>query len=226
MSLGDLLRTNASYREFTDQAVTDETLFRILDTARFAPSGGNRQPWRVVILKDPVARTFVREQYQIAWREYVAHLREGLVPFAPTTHRRWEAPAIDLEAAHATPAPNEFADHLEDAPCLVLLFVELAQLAVLDNGLDRQSIVGGGSIYPFGYNVLLAAREEGLGGVMTTALCRREQQIMDYFGVPQQFGLAALIAIGRPVRVLTKLRRAEVGAFTTIDRFDGEPFEG
>ncbi|MGC8480711.1 MAG: nitroreductase family protein [Acidimicrobiales bacterium] len=226
MSLGDLLRTNAAYREFTDEPVTDQVLHRILDTARFAPSGGNRQPWRVVVVKDPDERRFVREQYQIAWREYVAHLREGLIPFAPITHRRWITPAVDLDAAHATPAPNEFADHLEDTPCMLLLFVDLTALAVLDNGLDRQSIVGGGSIYPFGYNVLLAAREEGLGGVMTTALCRREPEVMARFGVPEQFGLAALIAIGYPVRVLTKLRRAEVAAFTTIDRFDGESFGG
>ena len=57
---------------------------------------------------------------------------------------------------------------------MLLLFVDLTALAVLDNGLGRQSIVGGGSIYPFGHNVLLAARNEGLGGVLTTIICREE----------------------------------------------------
>jgi nitroreductase len=102
--------------------------------------------------------------------------------------------------------------------------VELSQLAVVDNGLDRQSIVGGASVYPFCHNVLLAARDAGLGGVITTVLCRQEPAVKELLGIPDGHALAALVALGHPVREITRLRRAAVEEFTSVDRFDGEPF--
>ena len=56
MDLIDTLRTTGAVREFTDEPVPDEVLARVLDTARFAPSGGNRQGWRVVVVRDPDTR--------------------------------------------------------------------------------------------------------------------------------------------------------------------------
>jgi nitroreductase len=117
-----------------------------------------------------------------------------------------------------------FADHLDQVPVLLLLVVELAALAVLDNGLDRQSIVGGGSVYPFGHNILLAARDAGLGGVLTTALVRQEAAVKELLHIPDGYAVAGLIALGHPAKVVTKLRRAPVEDFTTVDRFDGPPF--
>src|ERR1700755_132024 len=63
MELIDALRSTGSVREFTDQPVDDDTLARLLDTARFAPSGGNAQAWRVVVVRDPRRRARVRELY-------------------------------------------------------------------------------------------------------------------------------------------------------------------
>ena len=98
------------------------------------------------------------------------------MPFAPLDHGRWSGPAIDLEEARATEAPMPFADHLDEVPVLLAVVVELSQLAVIDNGLDRQSIVGGASVYPFCHNVLLAARDAGLGGVITTRCAARSRR--------------------------------------------------
>jgi nitroreductase len=53
VDLTEALRTTGTAREFTDQPVDDGIVAAILDDARFAPSGGNRQPWRVAIVKDP-----------------------------------------------------------------------------------------------------------------------------------------------------------------------------
>lgn len=218
------MRTTPATRVFTDDPVPDEVLHRMLDHARFAPNGGNRQGWTVIVLKDPDTRRRVRELYQLGWREYTAHVREGLVPFAATDRGRWPGPAVDLDAARATPAPQEFADHLEHVPALLLVVAEFAALATVDNGLDRQSIVGGGSVYPFCHNLLLAARNEGLGGVLTTAVARQEPALRELLGIPEGHGVAALLALGRPVTVLTRLRRAAVEEFTVVDRFDGPPF--
>jgi nitroreductase len=224
MDLREVMRTTPATREFTDEPVSDEVLHAVLDVARFAPSGGNRQGWQVIVLKDPEVRRQIRDLYVLSWREYMAHVHAGLVAFAPIDGGRWTGPAVDLDEARATPSPMPFADHLDEVPVLLLLVVELGALAVLDNGLDRQSIVGGGSVYPFGHNILLAARDVGLGGVMTTALARQEPAVKALLDIPDTHAIAALLALGHPKKVVTKLRRAEVEEFTTVDRFDGPPF--
>lgn len=226
MELYEAMRTTPATRAFTDEAVPDEVVYRILDHARFAPSGGNRQGWRVVVIKDAAVRRQVRDLYVLGWREYTAHVREGLVPFAPREHGRWPGPAVDLEQARETPAPNDFADHLDTVPVLLLLVADLHALATVDNGLDRQSIVGGGSVYPFGHNVLLAARNEGLGGVLTSVVARQEPAVRALFGLSDQFGVAGLVALGRPQKTITKLRRRPVEEFATVDRLDGPAFTG
>lgn len=219
-----MMRTTPATREFTDEPVPDEVLHSILDVARFAPSGGNRQGWHVLVLKDPAVRARIRDLYVLGWREYMAHVKRGLVAFAPTDGGNWTGPAVDLAEARATPAPMGFADHLDQVPVLLVLVVELGALATVDNGLGRQSIVGGASVYPFGHNVLLAARDAGLGGVMTTVLCRQEPAVKEVLGIPDGFAVAGMLALGHPKKVITKLRRLAVEHFTTIDRFDGAPF--
>jgi nitroreductase len=224
MELEEVMRTTPSTREFTDEPVPDQMIRDILDVARFAPSGGNRQAWHVIVLRDAAVRARIRDLYVSSWREYMAHVRAGLVAFAPLDHGKWTGPAVDLEQARATPAPLAFSDHLDRVPVLLLLVVELAGLAVLDNGLDRQSIIGGASVYPFAQNVLLAARDAGLGGVLTTVLARQEPAVKELLGIPDGHALAALLALGHPLERVTRLRRSEVEEFTTIDRFDGPTF--
>ncbi len=224
MNLKELTSSCAAYRTYTDRVVTDDELYRILDVARFAPSGGNRQGWRVVVIKDQAIKEKVRDLYVVSWREYMAHVEAGLVPFAPISNRNWGGPAVDLETARAIERPFDFSDHLDLAPALLAVFVELSKLAVLDNGLDRQSIVGGASVYPFCYNILLAAVEIGLGGVMTTALCREEPEVMSLLGVDPGFALAALLVIGEPVKRVTRLSRRPVEYFSRVDSFNGVPF--
>jgi len=224
MELREAMRTTPATREFTDEPVPDEVLYGILEVARFAPSGGNRQGWQVIVVKDPEVRRRIRDLYVLSWREYMAHVMAGLVAFAPVDDGRWTGPAVDLEKARATPTPMPFADHLDEVPVLLVLVVELAALAVIDNGLDRQSIAGGASIYPFAQNILLAARDAGLGGVVTTALARQEPAVREVLGIPTGYALAALVALGHPARRITRLRRTPVEGFTTVDRFDGHEF--
>ncbi|MGO9559514.1 MAG: nitroreductase family protein [Acidimicrobiales bacterium] len=224
MELTEAMRTSAAARTFTDTDVPDAVLERILDNARFAPSGGNRQPWRVIVVKDEAVRLALRDHYATGWREYMAHALAGLVPFAPGEDGRWDGPAVDLEDARATPSPNDFADHLNEVPVMLILLAHLPSLAVTDNGLERQSIVGGASVYPFSHNVLLAARQEGLGGVMTTVICRQELAVKHLLGVPPEFAVAGLVALGYPTHQVTRLRRRPVSEFATIDRFDGPLF--
>jgi nitroreductase len=198
----------------------------VLERARFAPSGGNRQGWRVIVVGGADTRRAVRDLYVLAWREYMAHVRLGLVPFAPGPAGRWTVPAVDLDEARRTPAPSDFADHLDEVPAMLVVCVDLTALAVTDNGLDRQSIVGGASIYPFTHNILLAARDLGLGGVMTTVLCHQEPAVRELLGVPDPWAVAGLVVLGHPRREVTRLSRKPVEEFARTDRFDGEVFTG
>ena len=79
-------------------------------------------------------------------------------------------------------------------------------------------------MYPFAWSVLLAAREEGLGGVLTTMAIREERTALDALGAPAGWALAALLVLGHPTRTITRLTRAEVATFTTVDQADGEAF--
>jgi nitroreductase len=224
MELDLVMRTTGAARAFTDAAVDDATLTRVLERARHAPSGGNRQPWRVVVVKDPAQRRAIRDLCVLGWREYVAFVEQGRVPFGAEPDGSPARPAIDLEAARGTERPSAFVDELDRVPALLVVAAHLPSLAVLDWGLARQSIVGGASIYPFLQNVLLAARDEGLGGVMTTFLCRQEEAARPLLGLAPDLGLAAVVALGVPDTFPRRLTRRPVEQFTTIDRFDGEVF--
>ncbi|MDQ3932081.1 MAG: nitroreductase family protein [Actinomycetota bacterium] len=224
MELYEVMRTTPATRAFRDEPVADEVLYRILDHARFAPSGGNRQGWRVIVVRDPKLRESIRDLYVLGWREYVALRERGLVPFAPTAARSWEPATPGPPQGPARERPDPFADHLHEVPVLLVVCVDLAALAVTDAELDRQSIVGGASVYPFAHNILLAARNEGLGGVMTTVICRQEPQVQQLLSIPANYAIATLIAVGHPRERVSELRRRRVEKFTFVDRFEGEPF--
>jgi len=221
MELTDALRTTGAVREFTDRAVDDAVLARVLETARFAPSGGNAQAWRVVVVKDSANRRRLRDCYLRGSRDYMALLAAGLRPWAPTNDRNAEARALAAENASAV---GGFAEKFDEAPVLLALFADLSMLAAVDRDADRYTFAGGASIYPFAWNVLLAARDEGLGGVITTIAIREEPQVKALLGAPDRLALAAVIALGYPVRQPRGLRRQPVSSFATVDSIDGPTF--
>ena len=226
MQLADVIRTTAAIREFTDEPVSDGQLGAILDQARFAPSGGNRQGWRLICVQDPSTRRALRDLYCGVWYQYLAAVSAGLVPFAPVTDRAAEQAAMARSgelAARAAAGGGGFAEHLDEVPVLLVLLADLRALAATDRDLDRYSIVGGASIYPFAWNILLSARDAGLGGVITTMVTRDEPTAKQLLGVPDEYAVAALLALGHPRAQPRQLRRAAVADFTTIDRFDGPP---
>lgn len=227
VELVDGLRTTGAVREFLAEPVPDDVVGRVLETARFAPSGGNRQGWRVVVVKDPETRRRLRDLYLAGWYEYRAMGAAGLTPWAPITDREAEARAIKdapVLAAQAAAGAGGFAEHLDEVPVLLVVFADLRALAAVDRDFDRYTFAGGASIYPFCWSVLLAARAEGLGGVVTTMPIRQEPAVRSLFAAPDNLAVASVIALGRPVRQPRRLTRANVGTFTTVDRFDGPPF--
>jgi nitroreductase len=227
VELTEALRGTGAVREFSKEPVPDELLFRVLDTARFAPSGGNRQGWRLVVVKDAATRGQLRDLYLQGWYEYLAVGAAGLVPFAPVTDRQAEAAAIAAAPAmvSASAARGGFAESFDRVPVMLVLLADLRALAAVDRDLPRYSLVGGASIYPFAWSILLAARAEGLGGVMTTMVVRREAQAKALLHIPDELVIAGVIALGWPQQRASRLKRGAVGSFATVDTFDGPAFD-
>ena len=223
MDLLHVMRTNGSVRTFRNDPVSDDAIARVLDVARFAPSGGNQQGWHVVVLKDRAVRSEIASLARMGWNEYAAMTKAGARPFAADETGRWPGPppSMDLAAEAKNNQPWPFMDGIENAPVLLVVAVDLRVVASVDVELDRVGVASGASIYPFAQNILLAARTEGLGGVMTTFLVRREPQAQEVLGLPRYMAIASLIALGIPEHQNTKLTRKPVAAFATIDRFDG-----
>ena len=228
MELLDALRTTGAVRDFRPDAVPDDVLHRVLDTARFAPSGGNVQGWRVVVVQDPEKRRRLRDLYLPGWYDYLSMSAAGLRPWAPVNDRDAEARAMEGAAGIARQAASSpgFAERLDEVPVLLALFADLAALAAVDRDSPRYSFAGGASVYPFAWNLLLAAREEGLGGVITTMAIRAEDEVKALFDAPATYALAAVVALGYPTRQLSRLKRASVESFTTVDSITGPKFGG
>ncbi len=229
MELTQALRTTGAVREFRADPVPDEVVARLLDTARFAPNGGNRQAWHVVLVKDQLLRRVLRDGYVPTWYEYLAQREAGLTPWAPVTDEVAEAAAVGRAhevAARAVGAPDGFAERFDEVPVLLAVFADLRALAAVDKGTRAYTIVGGASVYPFVWSILLAAREEGLVGVVTTMNTRREHEVRDALGAPGHVSLACVVALGYPVHQPTRLSRQPVATFATVDRFDGPALSG
>jgi len=216
MDLLDTLRSTGAVRGFTDEPVGDDTVVSILDTARFAPSGGNKQPWRVAVVKDPALRHAMAELMRPVWEEYMGANAVGRRPFAF---------GRSIDAAPVA-VPNALIDEIGTVPVVLAVAANLHDIAIMDGNLDRPPVVGGASIYPFCWSIILAARAHGLGGVMTTFLSRAEVAAAAPLGLPADHALVATIFLGVPTHQNTKLRRNPVDSFATIDRFDGAPLAG
>jgi nitroreductase len=219
MDLYDVMRTTAAIRDFTDDPLPDDVLERILDNARFAPSGGNRQGTRVVVVRDMQTRERLIELTKPGTQRYIAQLRNGEGPWNPL-----QPCGVDAQTIAAVEVPPH--SPLREAAVVLVICVDLGVVAAFDQDLDRIGLIAGASVYPFVWNILLAARNEGYGGALTTAVVAEEQRAKELLGIPENYAIAAVLPLGRPVRQLTKLKRKPVADIATKERFDGQPLGG
>ena len=210
MELSEAMRTTAGVRLYESREVPDEVIHRALELARFAPSGGNRQPWRVVVVRDAAIRARIREISIREWELYV------------TT---WYGDVESLSENRRAKLHEGTSYHetLDSAPVHLLIWTELAALAVTDRDLERQSFVGGGSIYPFVQNLQLALRSGGVGSRITSLAVAAESEVAALVDVPDGLGLAAVMTVGYPEWAPTKLSRNPVESFAWHEKFEGSP---
>jgi nitroreductase len=219
MELYEVLRTTFAAREFTADPLPDDVLAKILEHARFAPSGGNRQGWRVIVVRDPATKRALADFSAFAGRRYAAQAANGESPWNTI-----DPPKVDAATIERTQVPTRLTESIATAPVVLVVCVDLRVVASIDQNLQRVGIISGASIYPFAWNVLLSARHEGFGGTITTLATAREPEIKALLGIPPHIAVCAVMPLGRPVRTLSRLKRKPVAEFATRERWGGQPF--
>jgi len=209
MTLQEVLETTGTCRFYRSDPVPTDVLSRVLDAARFAPSGGNRQPVRFIAVRDGEKKRTLKKWYLPIWENYAARIKQA----APSDQVRTRM----LENA------DHFTHHLDEVPVMLVVCAVLSDILPTDQGLDRLSIVGGASVYPAVQNVLLKAREEGLGTALTTLLCMVEPQVKGLLRIPDGIATAAMITLGYPAKPFPKrLRRRPLADLAFADAY-GQP---
>ena len=155
LELYQVMRTTFAAREFTEQPVSDETIAKILGGS-FCSQWGNRQGWHVLVVREDASRTVLRDLIAPQMQRYVAQVKAGEAPLNTINPSR-----VSAEQIAQTQVPQTMLDNLTGAPVILLVFVDLSVMASFDSHLNRVGVISGASIYPFVWNILLAARNEG-----------------------------------------------------------------
>lgn len=190
MQLYDAMSTLRAVRRLRTDPIPDDVLERVLEAACWAPTGGNTQPWKVIVVTEPTLKSGLKDIYHPQWQRFrVGYLDrlEGLPDDAADAGRR----VVD--------AGDHLADHLHEAPAILMFCANPKAMAITDAKLDRISMVGGGSVYPAVQNAMLACVAEGLGCALTTLHCLREPEVKTLLDIPDSWATVGMVPIGYPV---------------------------
>lgn len=190
IDLYEAMRTLRAVRRLRPDPIPADVLHRVLEAATWAPTGGNRQPWRVIVVKEAAAKQRLGELYAGQWQQFAARYRANLANAEPSVRARTE---------RMLGAGDYLGAHFGQSPVIAIFCFNPNEMAITDSGLSRVSVVGGGSIYTAVENLLLACRAEGLGCVLTTLLCACEPEVAALLSIPSPWGTAAAIPIGYPM---------------------------
>src|SRR5256714_4181383 len=202
--LFEIISTTRSMRRLKADPVPTELLRKILEAGVCAPSGGNMQRWRFLVVRDPKVKQTIGALYRRAWDEIVAPRYRAGEPAPGTTRDRF------LRMLNAA---EHLAHHIHEVsvwivPCL--------------QG-DAPTRTSGSSIYPAVQNMLLAARALGLGATLTTLYLSFEKEVETALGLPGDVHSYALIPIGYPMGRFGPVRRVPLADVTYGDRW-GQPY--
>lgn len=207
-SFYSLLSTTRSIRRIKDAPIDEDVLQRVCQAALWAPSGGNRQPWRLIVVQGRQLKQQLSDLYVEEWDKYVDFNLKKLGPQSDEV----------LEKVRAQfGSGTELAHNLANIPAVAMFVHDPSALYVTDANLGRHPVVGGASLYPAVQNFLLAARAEGLGGVLTTLICSKEKELRDILKFPEGWGVHAMVPFGHPKGKHGPLQRAALSDMMFID---------
>ena len=210
-TLYEAMRTLRAVRRLRSDPVPPETLHRALEAATCAPTGGNAQPWRAIVVRERGLVAQLGTLYAERWAAYSAGHKQLLR----------SAPADAVARAGKMLAAGDFlAEHFAETPAVVVFCFDPTRMAITDARLGRVSVVGGASVYPAVQNFLLACRAEGLGCVLTTLLCEVEPAVRALLAIPEPWATACAVPVGWPRgRGHGPLSRRPVEKMAFADRF-------
>ena len=203
-NLFEIMSTTRSMRRLKPDTVPAPLIRKILEAGVSAPSGGNMQRWRFLVIRDANVKQTVGAYYKRAWDEVVAPRYRAGQP-APGTSR--ESFLRMLEAA------QYLADHIHEAPVCIVPCLEGA----------NPTRTAGSSIYPAVQNMLLAARALGLGATLTTLYLNFEKEVEAALGLPPEVHSYALLPVGYPIGRFGPVRRVPLADVVYEDRW-GQPY--
>src|SRR6185436_16268703 len=186
--LFEIMATTRSMRRLKPDPVPAELVRKVLEAGTAAPSGGNMQLWRFLVVTDPKVKETVGAYYKRAWDDNVYPRYSAGAPAPGTSPERFR---------RMLAAAQHLADHIHEAPVWIVPCMEGA----------NPSRTAGSSIYPAVQNMLLAARALGLGATLTTLYLNFEKDAEAALGLPPDWHSYALIPIGYPVGRFGPVRR-------------------
>jgi F420 biosynthesis protein FbiB-like protein len=181
MDFFEVVHTQRSIRKFKPDPVPDEALWTMIDAAIRAPSGGNTQPWSFLILRDEAKKKVLADAVAGNLGDLSKAL-EAADKLPTESQRRMRRASVTFRSDVAS-APVIIV------PCLVN--------PTSPSG-DNTSIWAGSSIYGAVQNMMLAARAQGLGTVLTTFNIVLEDLIRKEYGLPDDARPVAVIPVGYP----------------------------
>ena len=190
MDLYDALLTTRAMRRFTDEPVSDDDVVYCLRAAVQAPSGGNIQPYQFVVVTDADKRAAIGEIYLRAWNRYAPAVAAAMPPFKDDeAAARWQR-NVD--------ASDELARRFGEVPVHVLVVVPRMSMAISDDQGEMDVGPVYASVYPAVQNLILAARDRGLGTVLTTVYRIHEDEVRAVCAIPDRYEVAAILPLGHP----------------------------
>jgi len=202
--LFEIIGSTRAMRRLKPDPVPDELVLKIIEAGTCAPSGGNAQAWRFLVVKSPEIKRAVQVYYQRAYDEFVRPRYDGAPPpgVTPEAYQRQKS------------AVEHLTQHFHEAPVWIVP-------CLLHGG--RPTRGDGASIYPAVQNMLLAARALGLGATLTSRHLAYERETEEILGLPPGAHSYAIIPIGYPLGRFGPVRRAPLSEVVYLDRWE-QPF--
>ncbi len=197
----EVMRTASAVRRYRDEPVSDEVIDTCLRAASWAPSGGNQQPWKFVVLRSSSVRDVITAAAHRTWD-------------VMTDFYRFSMPEDEADDPKSR-VLRTMAEHMRvggAAPVLLLFCVQPQR--------GTTELQQGGSIFPAVQNFLLAARAQGLGAAITLWHGSCEDQLRSMVGVPDDWKIATLLTVGWPKGRHHPVRRKPLDQVAATDHWD------
>ncbi|MDQ3148094.1 MAG: nitroreductase family protein [Actinomycetota bacterium] len=211
VSLSEGLLTTRAMRRFTDEPVTDEQVAACLRAAVQAPSGGNIQPYRFLVVTEPEVKARIGELYLRAWNRYAPAVANVTPPARDEAAARRHQRNVE--------ASDELARSMGQVPVLVLVLMPRISMVVEDEQGPMDVGPTYASVYPAVQNLILAARAQGLGTVLTTVYRIYEDEVREVCAIPDRYEVVALLPLGHPRGRWGVAPRRPAESLTSWNRF-------